>query len=353
MQPDGSQSSVNPHSQTASSQSAAQFHNHVDRSQPATHSFIQLTNDAFIPIYHSLSPSELKTLKDKLLNVEQGILDAKNQLFNNLAERKRKFKEHESEIIKQFKEHESEIIKQFKEHESEIIKQYQCAQRELLQAKESVKIKYDMVSPIPQSNSEKIGSMQSSSVESQKHIPKTDGCMPPPSLQINNQEPKIEHESHQSEQEDSCQMIESGLEDPCPEKQNEIAKVVNLVCSKNDSRHEDFPIHKELVTDGSSDNPYDFSSSFIGHLLKGSPVSSCFCNLSSTFMARLVRTDQFQLTSEIDFDTLFRMYLHEHQLISTPKHHQAPNQIVLSTARPRPMSEIPKDASSRHKKKTQ
>ena len=67
---------------------------------------------------------------------------------------------------------------------SEIIKQYQCAQRELLQAKKSVKIKYDMVSPIPQSNSEKIGSMQSSSVESQKHIPKTDGSMSPPSLQI-------------------------------------------------------------------------------------------------------------------------------------------------------------------------
>ena len=122
----------------ASSQSAAQFHNHVDRSRPATHSFIQLTNDAFIPISHSLNPSELKTLKDKLLNVEQGILDAKNQLFNNHAEHKRKFKEHESEIIKHYKENESEIIKQ-----------YQCAHRELLQAKESVKIKYDMVSPIP------------------------------------------------------------------------------------------------------------------------------------------------------------------------------------------------------------
>ena len=116
LQPDESQSSANLHSQTASSQSAVQFHNHVDRSQPATHFFIQLTNDAFIPISHSLSPSELKTLKDKLLNVEQGLLDAKNQIFNNLAEHKRKFKEHESEIIKQ----------------------YQCAHRELLQAKENV-----------------------------------------------------------------------------------------------------------------------------------------------------------------------------------------------------------------------
>ena len=92
LQADESQSSANLHIQTASSQSAAQFHNHVDRSQPATHSFIQLTNDAFIPISHSLSPSELKTLKDKLLNVEQGLLDAKNKLFNNLAEQKRKLK---------------------------------------------------------------------------------------------------------------------------------------------------------------------------------------------------------------------------------------------------------------------
>ena len=259
MQPDESQSLANLPSQTASSQSAAQFHNHVDRSQPATHSFIQLTNDAFIPISHSLSPSELKTLKDKLLNVEQGLLDAKNQLFNNLAEHKRKFKEHEREIIKQ----------------------YQCAHRELLQAKERVKLKNDMVSPIPQSNLEKIGSMQSRSAESpQKHIPKTDDSVPPASLQINNQEPKIEHESHQkqSEQEDLCQIIESGLEDLCHEKQNEIAKTVNLVCSKNDSRHEDFPIYKGIVTDGSSDNPCDLSSSFIGQLLKGSPVSSCFCN---------------------------------------------------------------------------
>ena len=257
-----------------------------------------------------MSPLELKTLKDKLLNGEQGILDAKNQLFNNLAEHKRKFKEHESKIIKQFKEHESKIIKQ-----------YQCAHRELPQAKESVKIKYDMVSPIPQSNSEKIGSMQSSSVEPQKHIPKTDGSMPPPSLQIKNQEPKIENEPHQiqSEQEDPCKMIESGLEDLCPEKiitenknvtdiqgdehlvpwndnikhesslkQNEIANEVDLACGKNDSRHGDFLIHKGIVTDGSSDNLYDLSLSFIGQLLKGSPVSSCFCNLSSTFMARLV-----------------------------------------------------------------
>ena len=116
-------------------------------------------------------------------------------------------------------------------------------------------------------------------------------------------------------------------------------------------------MHKELVTDGSSDNPYDLSSSFIGQLLKGSPVSSCFCDLSSTFMDRLVRTDQLQLSSETDFDASFRSYSHEHQLISTPKHHQAPNfetnQTILSTARPRPMSEILKDASSRHKKKNQ
>ena len=255
----------------------------------------------------------MKTLKDKLLNVEQGLLDTKNQLFNNLTERKRKFKEHESEIIKQ----------------------YQCAHRELLQAKERVKLKYEMVSPIPQSNSYKIGSMQSSSVELQKHIPKTDCSMPPPSLQIKNQEPKIENEPHQiqSEQEDPWQMIESGLENLCPKKiitenknvtdiqgdehlvpwndnikhessfkQNEIAKEVDLVCSKNASRHEDFLMHKELVTDGSSDNPYDLSSSFIGQLLKGSAVSSCFCGLSSTFMDRLVQTDQLQSTSETDFD---------------------------------------------------
>ena len=169
--------------------------------------------------------------------------------------------------------------------------------------------------------------MQSNSVELQKHIPNTDDSMPPASLQINNQEPKIEHESHQiqSEQEDPCQMIESGLEDLCPEKQNETAKAVDLVCSKNDSRHEDFLIHKELLTDGSSDNPYNLSSSFIGQLLKGSPVSSCFCDLSSTFMDRLVRTDQLQVSSETDFDTSFRLYSHEHQLISTPKHHQPPN----------------------------
>ena len=62
--------------------------------------------------------------------------------------------------------------------------------------------------------------MQSSSAESKKHIPKTDGSMPPPSLQIKNQEPKIENEPHQiqNEQEDPCQMIESGLKDLCPEK---------------------------------------------------------------------------------------------------------------------------------------
>ena len=336
MQPDESQSSANLHSQTASSQPAAQFHNHVDRSQPATHSFIQLTNGAFIPISHFLSPSELKTLKDKSLNVEQGILDAKNRLFNNLAGCKRKFKEHECEI---------------KEYESEIIKQYQCAQRELLQAKERVKLKDDMVSPIPQSNSEKMGYMQSSSAESQKHIPKTDGSMPPPSLQIKNQESKIENESHQiqSEQEDPCQMIESGLEDLCPGKkitenknvtdiqgdkhlvpqndnikhesslkQNEIAKKVDLFCSRNASRHEDFLIHEELVTDG-SDNPYDLSSSFIGHLLKGSPVSSCFCDLSSTFMDRLVRTDQLQSTSETDFDA---PNFETHQSYPLPVHDQ-------------------------------
>ena len=154
-----------------------------------------------------------------------------------------------------------------------------------------------MVSPIPQSNSEKMGYMQSSIAESQKHIPKTDGSMPPPNLQIKNQESKIENESHQvqSEQDDPCQMIESGLEDLCPEKtitenknmtdiqrdehlvpwndnikhesshkQNEIAKEVDLICSKNDSRHENFLIHKGIVTDGLSDNLYDLSSSFIG-----------------------------------------------------------------------------------------
>ena len=74
-------------------------------------------------------------------------------------------------------------------------------------------------------------------------------------------------------------------------------------------------------------------------------------------MDRLVQTDQLQSTSETDFDASFRSYSHEHQLISTPKHPQAPNfetnQIVLSTARPRPMSEILKDPSSRHKKKNQ
>ena len=93
LQPDGSQSSANVHSQIASSQSTAQFHNHADSSQQEACPFIQLTNDAFIPIDHSLSPSELRTLKDKLLNAEQGLLDAKNKYFNNLTECERKFKE--------------------------------------------------------------------------------------------------------------------------------------------------------------------------------------------------------------------------------------------------------------------
>ena len=94
LQHDGSQSSANVHSQIASSQSTAQFHNHADSSQQEACPFIQLTNDAFIPIDHSLSPSELRTLKDKLLNAEQGLLDAKNKYFNNLTECERKFKEH-------------------------------------------------------------------------------------------------------------------------------------------------------------------------------------------------------------------------------------------------------------------
>ena len=182
MQPDGSQSSANVHSQIASSQSTAQFHNHAESSQQEAHPFIQLTNDAFIPIDHSLSPSELRTLKDKFLNAEQGLLDAKKKFLNNLAEIDGKFKEHE----RKFKEHE----RKFKEHENEITKQCQCAQRELLQVRERVKIKYNMVSP--ESNSEKIGSMQSSSVESLNYyIPKTGGSLPTASHQINNQEPKI------------------------------------------------------------------------------------------------------------------------------------------------------------------
>ena len=130
LQPDGSQSSANVYSQTASSQSTNQFHNHADSSQQEACPFIQLTNDAFIPIDHSLSPSELRTLKDKLLNAEQGLLDAKNKYFNNLTECERKFKECENEIIKQ----------------------YQCGRKELLQARERVKMKYNMVSPIPESN---------------------------------------------------------------------------------------------------------------------------------------------------------------------------------------------------------
>ena len=70
LQPDGSQSSASVHSQTASSQLTSQFLNHADSSQQEAFPFIQLTNDAFIPIDHSLSPSELSTLKDKLLNAE-------------------------------------------------------------------------------------------------------------------------------------------------------------------------------------------------------------------------------------------------------------------------------------------
>ena len=368
LQPDGSQSSADVHSQTASSQSTNQFHNHADSSQQEACPFIQLTNDAFIPIDHSLSPSELRTLKDKLLNAEQGLLDAKNKYFNNLTECERKFKEHENEIIKQ----------------------YQCGQKELLQARERVKMKYNMVSPIPESNSENIGSMQSSSVESLNYdIPKTSGSMATASHQINNQEPKIENEccQMQSEQEDPCQKIESGLEDLCPQKlitenrnvieikvdehlnpytnikhsdsvmQGNSVKKATLVCSKNDSRHEKSLTQKEIVTGDCSDNPCDLSSSFIGQLLKGSPVSSCFCDLSSTFMAQLVRTDQLQSTSETDFDASFRSNPDEHQLISTLKHDQAPHfetyQIVLSTTSPRPISEILKEASSRQKKKTQ
>ena len=77
-------------------------------------------------------------------------------------------------------------------------KQYQCAQRELLQARERVKMKYNMVSP--ESNSEKIGSMQSSSVEYLNYyIPKTGGSLPTASHQINNQEPKIKNEYSQVE----------------------------------------------------------------------------------------------------------------------------------------------------------
>ena len=56
LQPDGSQSSANVHSQMASSQSTAQFHNHAGSSQQEACPFIQLINDAFIPVGHSLSP---------------------------------------------------------------------------------------------------------------------------------------------------------------------------------------------------------------------------------------------------------------------------------------------------------
>ena len=139
--------------------------------------------------------------------------------------------------------------------------------------------------------------------------------------------------------------------------QEKSVKKATLVCSKNDSKHEKSLIQKEIATGNCSDNPCDLSSSFIGQLLKGLPVSSCFCDLSSTFMARLVRTDQLQSMSETDFDTSFRSNSDEHQLISTPKHDQAPHfktyQIVLSTTSPRPISEILKEASSRQKKKTQ
>ena len=156
--------------------------------------------------------------------------------------------------------------------------------------------------------------MQSSSVESLNyHIPKTSGSMVTASHQINNQEPEIENECHQmqSEQEDPCQKIESGLEDLCPQKlitenknvidiqvdehlnpytnikhsdsvmQEDSVKEATLVCSKNDSKHEKSFTQKEIVTGDCSDNPCDLSSSFIGQLLKGSPVSSCFYDLST------------------------------------------------------------------------
>ena len=212
--------------------------------------------------------------------------------------------------------------------------------------------------------------------------------MPTASHQIKNQEPKIKNEYSQIENEqEQYQKIESGLEDLCPDKlitkdenvtdiqadeylnvysntikhndsviQEDRVKKATLVCSKNDSKHEKSLTQKEIVTD-CSDNPCDLSSSFIGQLLKGSPVSSCFCDLSSTFMARLVRTDLLQSTSETDFDASFRFNSDEHQLISIPKHDQAPHfetyQIVLSTTSLRPISEILKEASSRQKKKTQ
>ena len=73
-------------------------------------------------------------------------------------------------------------------------------------------------------------------------------------------------------------------------------------------------------------------------------------------MAELIE-DQLHSISETDFDDPFRSNSHEHQMISTPKYDQAPNfeayKIVLSTASPRPISEILKEASSRQKKKTQ
>ena len=363
LQPDGSQSSANVHSQIASNQSTAQFHNHADSSQQEACLFIQLTNDAFIPIDLSLSPSELRTLKDKLLNAEQGLLDAKKKFLNNLAE----------------------IDRKFKEHENEITKQYQCAQRELLQARERVKMKYNMVSP--ESNSEKIGSMQSSSVESLNyHIPKTGGSMPTPSHQINNQEPKIKNEYSKIENEqEQYQKIESGLEDLCPDKlitkdenvrdiqadeylnaysntikhsdsviQEDSVKKATLVSSKNDLNHEKSFTQEEIMTDASSDIPYDLSSSFIGQLLKSSLVTSCFCDLPSTVMAELIE-DQLHSISETDFDDPFRSNSHEYQMSSIPKYDQVPNfeayQIVLSTASPRPISEILKEASSRQKKR--
>ena len=310
-----------------------------------------------------------KPICDKSLltadSLQQSLLDAKKKFLNNFAE----------------------IDRKFKEHENEITKQYQCAQRELLQARERVKMKYNMVSP--ESNLEKIGSMQSSSVESLNyHIPKTGGSMPTASHQIKNQEPKIKNEYSKIENEqEQYQKIESGLEDLCPDKlitkdenvrdiqadeylnaysntikhsdsviQEDSVKKATLVSSKNDLNHEKFLTQEEIMTDASSDIPYDLSSSFIGQLLKSSLVTSCFCDLSSTFMAELIE-DQLHSISETDFDDPFRSNSHEYQMISTPKYEQLPNfeayQIVLSTASPRPISEILKEASSRQKKKTQ
>ena len=246
-----------------------------------------------------------------------------------------------------------------------------------------------MVSPIPESNSENIGSVMSSSVESLScHILKTSGSMLTASHQINNQEPKIKNEYSKIENEqEQYQKVESGLEDLCPDKlitkdenvrdiqadeylnaysntikhsdsviQEDSVKKATLVSSKNDLNNEKSLTQEEIMTDTSSDIPYDLSSSFIGQLLKSSLVTSCFCDLSSTFMAELIE-DQLHSISETDFDDPFRSNSHEHQMISIPKYDQVPNfeayQIVLSTASPRPISEILKEASSRQKKKTQ